>query len=130
MTANVTTGPQEAFVILQNVYDTGRVQYLSGMIKHASVCEHKYGHAFICIGKSGKKEFQREPYYVISRQDDDEGLVPWRKYSYKDNLKKTPKAISSSFTAPVSLDALLAWCLNGGATHACGSSRCPRFINI
>jgi hypothetical protein len=104
----------DPFSILMNVYSSGRSQYLTGMIKHAAVCEHMHGNAYIHIGKTGEKEVQKEPYYLIAYLNEDDGkMAPWGLYSYKDNAEKTPNEISASWTTPVAIDDLIAWAISG-----------------
>jgi hypothetical protein len=106
----------EAFLILQNV--DNRVRYLSGMIKHASACEEANKNASVRIGKTGKRQIQRQPFYWIAYKGTDGNLQTYNFYSYVDNIEKYKSPNDESWTAAITLDALLEWVLNGGAANA------------
>ena len=110
-----TASSYAAFSILQNVYDSGRVHYIVGMIKNGLACEYQNGNAFIRVGKSGERKVQRMPFYWILYQDKSGDWSTFNFYSYINNIEHYKSPNEESWTAPISINLLLEWVVKGGA---------------
>jgi hypothetical protein len=76
--------PEPFLSTLENVSESGRIQFLSGMIKHASVCEDKHGSALIRLGTSGARLTAKMPCYWIMYLSATGNRESFAAYYYKD----------------------------------------------
>jgi hypothetical protein len=119
---NAANLPEPFQSTLTNISESGRIPYLSGMIKHACVCNEEHGSAVIRLGISGKREIQKMPCYWIMHIDENGTRQSYEAYFYKDfpfKSQKTPPRDDGSWTDKhITLDELLTWLLNGGPSLA------------
>jgi hypothetical protein len=109
---------------LIGIKESGRLQYLSGMIKNACQCEREHNSALIRLGISGGKGMGN---YWVMYFDNEGQRCSFNAYSYINNSSDTdghkPPSEDGTWTDDhITVDDLLVWALSGGAAVAAPSS--------